>query len=363
MKTFLAIALAGCGVSSVPTGPDGIDPPQAPTSANIAPTRGITKDSPLHLAGYRIEALPTLAPGNSQAAKAICATGGVVGTTAVASNQYHAVLYANGVLTDLGTLGGTGSSALDGNAAGTIVGNSAAPNFGRAFVYRDGAMTELSGIGGEYSNAYAVNDREEIVGQASIPGEGDVDEHAILWEPDCSNAVDLTALNGGRYGWARDINDQGDIVGTDADPVANHSRAVMWHNRVLVELDDGGAPDSLATAINDAGAITGIVMQPGMRHAVVWRDGTMTDLGTLGGSYSDAIGIDNAGDVVGDAATPANDRLYAVVFAGGAVINLNDYVDSTHWSLGQATDICDDGRIVGNGILDGASRGFILTPE
>lgn len=363
MKTFLAIALAGCGVSNM-SGPDGIDPPPTATNPKAAPIRGITKDSPIPLKGYRIEAVPTLvAGGNSYASKLICATHAVVGTADVGANQSHAILYANGTVTDLGTLGGTLSQGLGGNAAGTIVGSSAAPNNGRAFVYRNGAMTELSGIGGEFSDAYAVNDREQIVGEASIPGQGDVDEHAILWEPDCSNAVDLTALNGGRYGFPRDINNQGDIVGTDADPVANHSRAVVWRNRVQIALDDGGALDSDATAINDAGDITGIIQGIGARRGVVWHNGVMTELGTLGGSYADAIGLDNSGDIVGDSTTAANDPLYAVLFRGGAVINLNDYVDTTHWWLGQAIDICDDGTILGNGILDGLSRGFILTPE
>ena len=361
-KVFVSIVLAGCGVSSTP--PDGIEPPQAPPHTRTSATSDRMPPGPL--TGYRIEALPTPVPsGRSYASRAICATGGVVGTSDITGfGESHAVRYAGGTLTDLGTLGGATSSAIDGNAAGTIVGNSAAPNNGAAFVYRNGVMSQLSGIGGQFSSAYAINDREEIVGQASIPGEGDVDEHAILWEPDCSNAVDLTALNGGRYSWARDINNSGDIVGSDAIlPDMIHSRAVAWRNRVLVELDDNGAPDSQATAINESGAITGFIQGLGGRRAVIWRNGTMVDLGSLGGQYSDAMGIDNAGDVVGDSTLPAGYRFSATLFTAGTVIDLNDYIDQTHWWLAQATDICDDGRIVGNGELDGVTRGFILTPE
>ncbi len=363
-KVFVSIVLAGCGVSSTP--PDGIDPPAPPPHTRAAATSERMPPGPL-LPGYRIEALPTpVSFGRSYVSKAICATGAVVGTADITGlNQSHAVVYANGQLTDLGTLGGSLSAGLDGNAAGTIVGDSAAPNNAAAFVYRNGVMTQLPGIGGEFSSAIAINDREEITGEASIPGQGDVDEHAILWEPDCSNPVDLTALDGGRYSWPRDINNQGDIVGGDAIlPDMIHSRAVVWRNRVLVELDDNGAPDSQAMAINNAGTIAGFIQGLGVAHAVIWRNGTMTDLGTLpGGFYSHAIGIDDAGDVVGDSTVASNDRGYAVLFTGGAIVNLNDYVDPTHWWLGQATDICNDGRIVGNGTLDGISRGFILTPE
>lgn len=362
MKKVLVIALAGCGVSS---GPEVVDPPLPPHASPVAPHGGVATAMP-PLAGYRIEALPTPVPGGrSYASKAICAGGVVVATADVTGvNESHAVLYANGQLTDLGTLGGTLSMGADGNAAGTIVGTSATgPSYSAGFVFRNGVMTALSGIGGQFSAAYAINDREEIVGEASISGQGDVDEHAILWEPGCGSPIDLTALNGGRYSWPRDINNQGDIVGGDSTPDMVHSRAVVWRSRVLVELDDNGAPDSQAMAINESGTIAGFIQGLGAAHAVIWRNGTMTDLGTLpGGLYSHAIGIDNAGDVVGDSTVATNDRAYAVLFTGGTIINLNDYVDPTHWWLGQATDVCDDGRIVGNGTLDGDSRGFILTP-
>lgn len=38
------------------------------------------------------------------------------------------------------------------------------------------------------------------------------------------------------------------------------------------------------------------------------------------------------------------------------------FVDTSHWQLIEAVDICNDGRIVGNGLLDGNFRGFVMTP-
>jgi probable HAF family extracellular repeat protein len=358
VNKLLVIVLAGCGVSNAH---DGIDPSQSSTNADTL-ANGATTNAPCHR--YHIEEIPTPVPGgDTTGARAIC-SGGVVGTADITPNVFHAVLYKDGQLTDLGTLGGPLSNGEDGNAQGTIVGSSNNATFNGAFAYRDGVMTELPGIGGEDARAWAINNREEIAGVANIPpngGGGDTDNHAILWEPDATQAIDLTALNGGHYSYALDINDQGELVGTDILP-DNHSRAVVWRDRVLVELDDGGAPDSQANAINQAGTIAGFIETAEFAHAVIWQDDTMIDLGALTGSPSGALGIDNSGDVVGSARASGNSQSYAFLYSQGSIVDLNASLDQTGWYLYEATDVCDDGRIVGNGAHDGIARGFVLTP-
>lgn len=360
MKVFLAVALVGCGASD----------PQVATSpppVSQAPSRTAGDVTRAPIAGYRITAItPPLASGNTYASHAICARHAVVGTADLAPNQSHAIVfdYVSGTVTDIGTLPGRlDSRGADGNAAGTIVGSSGGPSFSAAFELRDGVMSELGGIGGAYTDASALDDGGDIVGIAAIPGEGDVDVHAVEWEAGCMNPTDLTALNGGHYSWTRDINSRGEIVGGDVFASVNQWRAVVWRNNVLVELDDHGAPDSEASAINEAGTIAGYIESVGSYiHPVVWRDDQMTDIGTLGGDYGEALGLDARGDVVGQATTAGNRIEDAFLYANGTMTDLNDFVDQTHWWLGQAIDICDDGTIIGNGILDGASRGYVLTP-
>jgi probable HAF family extracellular repeat protein len=80
---------------------------------------------------------------------AINPAGQVVGyATTAADEQSHAFLWHHGVMTDLGTLGGTYSGAVAINPAGQVVGTaSTADEQYHAFVWQDGVMTDLGSLG------------------------------------------------------------------------------------------------------------------------------------------------------------------------------------------------------------------------
>ena len=103
----------------------------------------------------------------------------IVGVSDV-SDHPHAVLWANGTVTDLGTLpGGVWSFGRDINNRGQVVGESLIPSSGyRAFVWQDGAMINLGTLpGGVESYARGINDHGHIVGASS---NGSV-IHAVVW--------------------------------------------------------------------------------------------------------------------------------------------------------------------------------------
>src|SRR5688500_17687752 len=104
--------------------------------------------------------------GSISSAKGINNRGQIVGTSQTAVGEFHAFLWYQQTMTDLGTLPGEEfSEAFDINERGQVVGVSrllsAAP---QAFLWEKGQMIALGTLGGAGSTAYAINNRGQVVG-------------------------------------------------------------------------------------------------------------------------------------------------------------------------------------------------------
>jgi probable HAF family extracellular repeat protein len=141
-----------------------------------------------------------------------------------------------------------------------------------------------------------------------------------------------------------DINDAGQIVGGGPGPGAK----LISDGTVVLLFGNGSY--SMASAINNAGHVTGYVV-PGtdrIRHVFLYADGTMLDLGTMDGASSDARDINLADEIVGVATTPAGSR--AFLYANSGFTDLGTLGGARSW----ATGINDAGQIVGTSTLAGA---------
>ena len=87
----------------------------------------------------------------------------------------------------------------------------------------------------------------------------------------------------------------------------------------------------------------------------------MHDLGTLGGTNSRALAVNKSGRVVGWSEVTGGET-HAFLFSGSSMKDLNAFTPNSGWVLQQATGINDGGQIVGTGIHNGNTRGFLLTP-
>ena len=122
--------------------------------------------------------------------------------------------YSNGVMTDVGHLGGVlpYSIARAINDTNVIVGEASATASTHAFLYTNGTISDLDTKAGPtgYSSAYGVNRSGQIVGESSISFSDISTIHAMMYSGGTWN--DLGAL-GGSYSAAFGINNSGVIVG------------------------------------------------------------------------------------------------------------------------------------------------------
>lgn len=292
--------------------------------------------------------------------------------------ELRAVLWKNGQIIDLGTLGGNESSAFSVNNRGQVVGvavNTIPDPFSflatqlRAFLWQDGAIHDLGTLGGPEAWALFVNERGQVAGFSLTnatpnPITGFPTQDPFLWEN--GKMLDLGSL-GGTSGSPFSLNNRGQVVGTSnlAGDLTFHP--FLWDRGVLTDLGTFGGDNGEAEHISDAGDVVGSADFPGdqIHHAALWRRGVMTDLGTVDDDpCSRGIGINSKGQIVGGSSS-CTTFLHAFLWEnGGPAIDLNTFVPpGSDLTLTVAGYINDRGEIAGTGVLaNGDSHAFLLIP-
>jgi len=260
----------------------------------------------------------------------------------------HAFSYSNGVMTDLGTLGGNNSSATALNATGTVVGSAdTAAGASHAFVDRSGVMTDLGTLDGATagSTALAVNDAGQVVGYSTAPGgTGDV---AFL-DSD-GTMTDLGTIDGGTASVANGINDAGVVIG-NSDTAASDEIGFVYQNGTITAVGTLGGPNSSVNAINDNGVVTGSSQDAAdVSHPFVYANGKMTSLGTYnidttpqaindnGVIVGTTYGVDASGDPF----------THAFIYQSGTFQDLTTLIPAgSGWQLTDAVAININGQIL-----------------
>lgn len=314
---------------------------------------------------YTFTDLGTL--GENSVASGINDFGQVVGDSYIAGNVYHATLWQNGSISDLGTLGGSSSAAAGINNSGQVVGYSSLSGDAaqHATLWQSSSITDLGTLGGNNSAAYAINNAGQIVGGSSH-GVLTVGVQPTLWQN--GSIISLGSSQGPSYiSTAYGINNVGQVVGGGNLFGGNPT---LWQNGSATNLSTLGGPNGAsAYAINNSGQIVGAswVTSTAIIHATLWQNGSITDLGTLGGGLSFASGINDAGSIVGSSMLAGNTAQHAVMWQNGGILDLNSFLSvstkNAGWVLDTANAINTNGWIVGEATnsLTGVNSAYMLS--
>jgi probable HAF family extracellular repeat protein len=353
---------------------------------------GQAQENSEKLIHYSVRNLGTLGGVLGSSAHSINDQGRIAGVANLTGDtEEHAALWQDGVVTDVGTLGGDNSN-VDfpvKNNDGLVVGFAQTPetdplgeNFCiflctpsggpcngsnqscRGFRWRNGLMEPLGTLGGNNSAATGANNRGLVVGVAENPTQDPncvspqvLDYEAVVW---WANTIhELSPVPGDAIGAALAVSDNGQIVGGTGmcgsgpgiGPVLMH--AVLWKNHTPTDLGNlGGALNNVAYAINDRGQVVGAsdLVGDNTGHAFLWKKGVMTDLGTLPGDFlSAALAINENGQVVGQSCD-VNFNCRAFLWQDGVMTDLNTLTAGSPLYLISAADINSRGEIVGAGV-------------
>lgn len=340
--------------------------------------------------------LGALADGGSSAAFWINSAGWITGNSENGQTdpanldlpELRAVLWKDGQIRDLGTLGGSTSFSQAINDHGQITGialNDVPDPFSyyyqfayclafqicppnptetRAFVWneKDG-MQDIGTLGGPDALPSVINQRGQVAGYSYIDSTPNATTglptyHPFLWE-NGKGMKDLGSFGGTQTASVNGLNDRGEVVGGLLLPGDQINHPFLWNGKKLIDLTappfGGDIADGEAMWVNNAGDVVGnaplAVLCPDSsgpwNQAFLWTHGTIRDLGALAGEpISRADFINSKSQVVGVSFPCDFSASTAFLWENESMVDLNTLISrDSHLYLIWASYIDDKGEI------------------
>jgi probable HAF family extracellular repeat protein len=301
--------------------------------------------------------------------------------------ELRAVLWEQGKITDLGTLGGNESFAEAVNNRGQITGlalNAVPDPFSfyyiflygssdgtqtRAFLWDKGVMRDLGTLGGPDAFPSVINQRGQVAGFSYINSTPDTNTglptyHPFLWE-EGKGMKDLGSFGGAATASVNGLNERGQVVGGADLPGDTLLHPFLWDGARLIDLIAPpfvGNANGEASWINNAGEVVGLAglalpcgdSESQIEHAFLWRNGAMTDLGSVAGTpNSQASFINSKTQIVGLSFACDFSIFNAILWENGSMVDLNTLIPTNSpFHLYSASFIDDRGEIAAYGFLN-----------
>jgi probable HAF family extracellular repeat protein len=169
---------------------------------------------------------------------------------------FHAFLWDNGVMRDLGVLRPNPCQNIPGHtdcswaeatgisADGVVVGTSGADSLYRAFIWENGEMRDLGVFPGHYTQALTINDRGQVLG---IVGHTYGRDTTFFWD---DGHVQIIVPNAQRPSPV--LGPNGEVIGAMIVAGDSVAHAFFWQGGQLTDLGRG-----TAVAVNSRGEILG----------------------------------------------------------------------------------------------------------